>query len=119
MMVVFDSYLFLSCYFIFSEVIKLSVSKKEVEHIAALARLGLTEKEKKLYTEQFNIILEYIHRLNELKLNEIEPTAHVQQLKNVLREDCARNSPKELLHKVLKEAPEQENGYFLVPAVIE
>lgn len=97
----------------------MSVSKKEVEHIAALARLGLTEGEKKLYTEQFNMILEYIHRLDELKLEGIEPTAHVQQLKNVLREDRAENSSAELIRHVLEAAPRQEKGYFLVPPVIE
>jgi aspartyl-tRNA(Asn)/glutamyl-tRNA(Gln) amidotransferase subunit C len=104
---------------ILREVRKLNVSKKEVEHVTTLARLALTEEEKTLYTEQFNVILEYIHRLNELKLDDIEPTTHVQQLKNVLREDQARNSEKELLKKVLEEAPDKEKGYFLVPPVIE
>jgi len=97
----------------------LSVSKKEVEHVAALARLALTEEEKTLYTEQFNVILDYIHRLNELKLEGIEPTTHVQQLNNVLREDRAQKSTRDLLLKVLEEAPEQDKGYFVVPSVIE
>lgn len=97
----------------------MNVSRKEVEHVAALARLTLAEEEINLYTEQFNSILEYIHRLNELKLVDVEPMRHVQGLKNVFREDCAISSPGELLQMVLEEAPRQENGYFLVPPVID
>jgi len=92
-----------------------------VEHVAALARLALSEEEKNLYTEQFNVILEYINRLNELKLKDIEPMTHVQQLKNVLRKDIAKGSKKELVVRILEESPgrEKEKGFFSVPPVIE
>lgn len=62
----------------------MNVSRKEVEHVAALARLALSEEEKNLYTGQFNVILDYINRLNELNLENIDPMTHVQQLRNVL-----------------------------------
>jgi aspartyl-tRNA(Asn)/glutamyl-tRNA(Gln) amidotransferase subunit C len=103
------------------EVNKLNVSRKEVEHVAALARLALSEEEKNLYTEQFNVILEYINRLNELKLENIDPMTHVQQLRNVLRKDIAKGSEKELVVRILEESPgkEKEKGFFSVPPVIE
>lgn len=97
----------------------MKVGKKEVEHVAALARLTFSPAELELYTEQFNDILDYINRLNEVNLENIEPTTHVQPLKNVLREDNAVNSIAKFREAVLKEAPSAEDGLFKVPPVIE
>ncbi len=97
----------------------MKVNKKEVEHVAALARLTFSPEELELYTEQFNDILEYINRLNEVDLENVEPTSHVQPLKNVLREDCVVTSDEELRQSVLQEAPEVEHGFFKVPTIID
>lgn len=97
----------------------MKVSKIEVEHIAKLAKLDLDSAEKDLYTEQFNVILDYIHRLNELELESVEPTTHVQFLKNVFRKDEVKRSGVEFLKMALEAAPERENTFFKVPAVIE
>lgn len=97
----------------------MKVHKKEVEHVAALARLTFSTAELELYTEQFNDILGYIDSLNEVNLENIEPTSHVQPLKNVLRDDHAVSSSAELREAVLREAPEREHGLFKVPPVIE
>ncbi len=97
----------------------MKVNKKDVEHVAALARLTFSSEELELYTEQFNDILDYINRLNEVDLENVEPTSHVQPLKNVLREDCAITSSTDLREAVLREAPAAEHGYFKVPPVIE
>ena len=97
----------------------MKVNKKEVEHVAALARLTFTPDELELYTEQFNDILEYINRLNEVDLENVEPTTHVQPLKNVLREDYAVCSDAGVREAVLREAPETEHGFFKVPPIIE
>ncbi len=97
----------------------MKVSKKEVEHVAKLARLNLSEEEKDLYTEQFNHILDYIHRMNELDLGSIQETPYVQPSGGALRKDEARKSPPEFLKEVLEEAPEGENGFFKVPPVLE
>lgn len=97
----------------------MKVNKDEVEHVAALARLTFSPDELELYTEQFNDILEYINRLNEVDLENVEPTSHVQPLKNVLREDCAVTSDGELREAVLQEAPEAEHGFFKVPPIID
>ncbi len=97
----------------------MKVSKKEVEHVAALARLTFSPEELALYTEQFNDILGYINRLNEVDLEDVEPTSHVQPLKNVLREDCAITSGSDLREAVLREALATEHGYFKVPPIID
>ncbi len=97
----------------------MNVKESDVEHVAALARLNLSSEEKKRYTRQFNQILEHIDRLNELNLDHVEPTTYVQPIHNVFRSDNQKASSKELLHDVLKEAPDRENQLFKVPPVIE
>ena len=97
----------------------MNISIKEVEHVAELARLNLSEAEKQLYTRQFNVILKHIDKLNELDLENVGPTTYVQPLKNVLRVDMAVSSEKKLLEEVLKQAPDSEDGLFKVPPVLE
>lgn len=95
----------------------MSVTRKEVEHVAALARLRLTEEEKEQFTERLNAILQYAEKLNELNTEGVEPTSHVLPLRNVMRPDEAR--PSWPLEDVLANAPEEEDGHFRVPAVLE
>lgn len=95
----------------------MSVTLKDVEHVAKLARLALTDTEKARFTEQMNAILKYAEKLNELDTEGVEPTSHVLPVKNVLREDEAR--PSWPIEDVLKNAPEDEDGQFRVPAVLE
>jgi len=97
----------------------MSVSRKEVEYVASLARLDLLPEEKESLTQQFNVILDYIQRLKELNLSGVEPTTHVQQLKNVFREDRSEEKGRDLLPEVLEEAPDSARGLFKVPPVIE
>ena len=88
----------------------------EVEHIAALARLSLTEAEKQQYAEQLSDILAYAARLEELDTEDISPTASVLDTKLRLREDQARPwLPRE---EILKNAPETKAGHFKVPPVL-
>lgn len=89
----------------------------EVEHVAQLARLELTEEEKRLFAEQLGSILEYAAKLNELDTSGVEPTTHVLPISNVLREDEIR--PSWPLEQVLRNAPDEEDGQFKVPAVLE
>lgn len=95
----------------------MSITVKDVEHVANLARLDLSDAEKEQLTGQLNAILEYAGKLNELDTNGIEPTSHVLPLYNVMREDEVKPSlPAE---KALLNAPEEEDGHFKVPAVLE
>jgi len=94
----------------------LRLSKKEVEYVADLARLNLTEQEIELYTEQLNSILEYFEKLQQLNTANVEPTAHAVQLYNVLREDEVTDSME--TDKVFANAPWAEDGFFRVPKIV-
>ncbi len=95
----------------------MSISKEQVEHIAALARLRLTTEERDQFTIQLNQILQYAEKLNELETDHIEPTSHIDPMSNVMREDKVQPSlPRE---KALLNAPDHQDGMFKVPAVFE
>lgn len=95
----------------------MSIQVKDVEHVAKLARLNLTDEEREMFTEQLNAILQYAEKLNELDTEGVEPTTHVLHISNVMREDVVHESlPQE---KVFRNAPEEEDGQFKVPAVLE
>lgn len=84
----------------------------DVEHVAALARLGLTGEEKERMRDQLSSILEHIETLEELDTAAIPPTAQVLALTNVMRDDVVRPSlPREAL---LANAPRQSDGFFEV-----
>lgn len=70
----------------------MSIQMKDVEHVAKLARLHLTDEEREMFTEQLNAILQYAEKLNELDTEQIEPTTHVLHLSNVMREDVVKES---------------------------
>jgi len=91
--------------------------KIDVEHVAKLARLGLTDEEKALFTEQLSRILEHAETLNKLNTNKIEPLTHAIPLKNVLREDRVEKFKD--LQEILANAPQEEDGSFRVPRIIE
>lgn len=82
----------------------MAISKAQIDHLAKLARLDLTEKEKDKYAKQIGAILEYVGKLSELDTRDVEPLAHVVDLKNVIRRDEARSLSTS--GKVLAEAPE-------------
>jgi len=93
------------------------ISRQDVEHVALLARLELTDSDVGKFTGQFNAILEYIDVLNKVDTTGVEPTAHVLPLKNVMRPDEIRPSlPRDA---ALANAPDRENGYFKVPKILE
>lgn len=94
----------------------MKITPKDVEHVALLSRLELSEQDKTNYTETLNDILEYMEVLNRVDTAHIQPTAHVLPLKNVFREDKLHDTlDKEL---VLANAPEEEDGCFKVPRII-
>jgi aspartyl-tRNA(Asn)/glutamyl-tRNA(Gln) amidotransferase subunit C len=91
--------------------------KMDIEKVAKLARLELSEQEKKVLGNQLEQILTYMEQLNRLDTKGIEPTSHAIPLSNAFREDEARPScPKE---EVLGISPEEEEGHFRVPRIIE
>lgn len=92
------------------------ITRSDVEHVALLSRLELSEGEKELFTRQLGDILRYVQKLNELDTSDVPPTAHVLPLKNVYREDVpGEHMPVE---KVLANAPEREDDFFKVPKIV-
>lgn len=95
----------------------MTLSLKEVEHIAELARLALTDAEKERFREQLSAILDYAARLQAIDTSAIPPTASVLPVDTVLRDDVARPGlPPE---QILANAPDQEDNMFRVPVILE
>ncbi|WP_336776379.1 Asp-tRNA(Asn)/Glu-tRNA(Gln) amidotransferase subunit GatC [Paenibacillus sp. MMO-58] len=95
----------------------MSITIKDVEHVANLARLELSKEEKEQFTGQLNAILKYAEKLDSLDTDNVEPTSHVLPITNVMREDITRESLP--IEKVLLNAPDEEDGQIKVPAVLE
>ena len=95
----------------------MKLSLAQVEHVAKLAQLALTDQEKELFRDQLSSILQYAERLQELDTGDIPPTASVLPLENVMRDDEVR--PSLPLADVLMNAPAVENDCFRVPVVLE
>lgn len=95
----------------------MAVDIKDVEHIAQLAKLSFSEEEKARFTEQFNEILSFMEKLNELDTSNVEPLSHVIELQNVLREDTV--IPSLPTEEALKNAPAKTDRFFKVPKVID
>ena len=93
-----------------------TLSRRDVEHVAHLARLGLTEEEVTELEGQLNHILEQFAVLSELDTETIAPTARVVELENVLRDDDVRPSLER--EQALANAPERTDAHFVVPAVL-
>jgi len=96
----------------------MAITKKEVEHIAKLARLGLGEQEKKKFTEELSAILSFVDKLNEIKVDKVEPTAQVTGLENITREDKGKKKTKKETDKLLNLVPEVENRHVKVKAIL-
>jgi aspartyl-tRNA(Asn)/glutamyl-tRNA(Gln) amidotransferase subunit C len=94
----------------------MSVTIKDVEHIAKLAKLEFSDAEKEKFTHQFNDILKYMEQLNSVDTTNVEPLAQVIELKNVFREDVV--TPSTPTAEALKNAPAATEEYFKVPKVI-
>jgi aspartyl-tRNA(Asn)/glutamyl-tRNA(Gln) amidotransferase subunit C len=92
------------------------ISNDQVKHVANLARLALTDEEAEKMTKQLDAIITFAEQLNELDTENVEPTYHVLDMKNVLREDIPQPGlPRE---EVLKNAPEHQDGQFKVPSIL-
>lgn len=95
----------------------MKITKEQVEHVAKLARLNLTEEEKDLMTRDLAAIIDFADQINALAIEDVKPTDHIIPINNVFRED--RVQPSMDREKLLANAPNQENGCFSVPKVVE
>ena len=94
----------------------MSVTRKDVEHIAELARLKFKDEELESFTGQLNEILAYMEQLNELDTENVEPLLHPVEGSNVFREDITKPSTDR--EEALKNAPQRDEEFFKVPKVI-
>ncbi len=95
----------------------MKITREQVEHVARLARLELTDAEKQMFTGQMDAILAYVDKLNELDTNGITPTSHAVPMENAFREDVVTESMH--LDSSLLNAPDRSDNFFRVPQVIE
>jgi len=103
------------------------IKREEVQHIAKLARLGITKKEEEKFTKELSSILDYIEKLKEVDISKIEPTSHSFKIENVMREDSLPSTLQtvlsrlkiERIKKILELMPETKNGYLKVKSILK
>lgn len=90
------------------------IDRDQVLHVARLARLRLSDDDVERMSSELSTILSHVEKINELDLDDVEPTSHVVELENVLRPDEPRESwPQE---RMLEQAPDAADGGFRVPS---
>ncbi|MGB2761951.1 MAG: Asp-tRNA(Asn)/Glu-tRNA(Gln) amidotransferase subunit GatC [Minisyncoccales bacterium] len=94
------------------------ISKKEVEHIAKLARLSLNTKEIKKTEKDLSYILDYFDSLKKLNVKGIKVTSHSIAIENIMREDLAQKQSDETVDRLLKAMPEKKERYLKVKSVL-
>lgn len=95
----------------------MAITKKDVEHVATLAMLALSQEETELYALQMAKILAHVEKLGALDTKGVKSTAHAMSPKTIFRKDEAKQSlPQD---EILSNAPERAKGCFKVPRIIE
>jgi len=95
----------------------MKITREQVRHVAALARLELSPEEEERIAGELEAILGYVDKLNELDVTNVAPTAHVFDVGAAFREDEVRNEP--AVDELLENAPDRWQGFFRVPKIIE
>lgn len=93
------------------------ITKEEVEHIANLCRIDLKDEEKLLFLDQFNQILEFFHKLDEVDTSNIKPTFHIIDIKNVFRSDNIKECLSSKL--IFDNVPKKEKNFIVAPKMNE
>jgi len=96
-----------------------TLTPEQIQQIATLARLELTEKEKKLYAKQLSVVLDYIEMLNDVNTEGVEETCQVTGLEDVVREDKVQEASEEIKQKLINSFPEKMGKLLKVKAVFE
>lgn len=94
------------------------ITKQEVQHVAYLARLGLTPSEKRKFQKELSLILDYVEKLKKIDVSKVKPMSHpLQFIENVMREDKVRPQPTKIVNKLIKAAPSREKRYIKTKAI--
>ena len=91
------------------------ITVKDVEHVAKLARLELTEAEKEKFATQLGDVLKYVEQMNEVDTSSVEPMAHAVDFVNVMRDDVVKYE--QTKEELMKNAQDEEDGFFKVPKI--
>ena len=94
------------------------ISLEEVEHIAELARIELSDEEKKKFSDELSDVLGYIWQLQEVNTDGVEPVSQVTGMVNVLREDIAENCDEDVRKKIIESFPEEKERCIKVKQVM-
>jgi aspartyl-tRNA(Asn)/glutamyl-tRNA(Gln) amidotransferase subunit C len=95
------------------------ITKKDLEHMAWLSRLELSEKDKEKYTPKLNSVIDYFGEIDKVDTEGIEPTYHVLPVSNVFRDDEAGVPAGSLSQEeVLSNAPKKQDGFFKAPRMM-
>ncbi len=95
------------------------ITKKDLEHVAWLSRLELSEEDKEKYAPRLNSILDYFGELDKVDTEGVEPTYHVLPMNNVFREDEVNSPTKSLSQEeALSNAPKKQDGFFKAPRMM-
>jgi len=99
----------------------MALTKQEVEKIAELARLGISEKEKEKFAEDLSSVIGYVQKLSEVNVEKVEPMTGGTNLESVTRKDDDTKdiANDEMKADILNAAPDKENGYFKVPSILK
>jgi len=95
------------------------ISKEEVKHIAKLARLGLTQKEIEKMQKELSSILDYIEKLKEVDVSNVEPMSHSVEVKNIMRKDEKSRKYEVKSSRLMGLAPETREGYLKVKSILK
>ena len=95
----------------------MKLSRTDVQRVAVLARLHLSEEQESQLTAQLDAILAYMDKLNEIDTSDVEPFSHATDETNAFREDQVTNRPD--TDALLANAPERDGMFFKVPKIIE
>ena len=93
------------------------IDRKQVQHVATLARLKLSDDEMARFTSQLGAVIDYINQLDEVDTTDVAPMSHPSDLVNVFRDDVTRPSLDR--DAALANAPRRRDGFFVVPPVLE
>lgn len=92
------------------------ITTKDIEYIAKLAKLNLSEEEKEKLVSQMDDIVEFANKISNLDTDGVKPTNHILEISNVFREDVVK--PSYSRDEILKNAPSKEAGCIVVPSII-
>jgi len=96
------------------------INKNDVQHIAKLARLGITQEEEEKFAKDLSSILGYIEKLNKLDVKDVNPTSHSVLVEDVMREDTLKssNDKDQISKKLLDLAPDKKDNYLKVKQIL-